>query len=84
MVNPLEIELAYYESKKTDFLKSYEGKYLLIKGKEFIGSYDTAETAFNAGVEKFGAEAFLVRRITQEPEIVKIPALTLGLLHAHP
>ena len=79
---PLEKELAFFEIKKAELLQNYAGKFALIQGEEFIDAFDTAENAYNAGVEKFGKNPFLIKRITDEPEVYRNQALSLGLIHA--
>lgn len=79
----LEQEARYYASRKAEFLKCYEGQFVLVRGETFVGAYTTEEQAYAAGLEKFGNVAFLIRRVEKEEPIARIPALTLGLLNAH-
>lgn len=79
---PLEKELALFEKLKPELLKSYDGKFALIRGDEFIGAFDSAENAYNEGVKRFGREAFLVKRVSKEEEVYRNQALSLGLMHA--
>lgn len=68
----LETELAAYEAMKAQLLASYENKFVLIRGGKLIGSFDTAENAYNAGIEAFGQEIFLVKKVTRnEPPFAK-------------
>jgi len=80
----LEKELKFFEENKAKWLGIYVGKFVLVKGEEFIGVFDTAETAISEGAKKYGTESFLVRQVVPQDEKVQIPALTLGLLHAIP
>lgn len=79
---PLEKELALFEAKKADLLQAHPGKFALIHGDEFVDAFDTAENAYDAGVQKFGKEPFLVKRISPEPEVYRNQALMLGLMNA--
>jgi len=79
----LEQELQFFAENKTDWTKANFGKFVLVKGSELIGVFDNAETAIAEGAKRFGTESFLVRQLTEEKDIY-IPALALGLLHAHP
>lgn len=81
---PLEKELKFYQAHKEEFLKHYKGKFVLIKDNELVGVFDNDETAFNTGVDKFGVASFLIKQVLKDEEIQKIPALTLGLIHANP
>ncbi len=79
---PLEKELALFESKKDELLKVHPGKFALMHEEEFVGAFDTAENAYEAGVLKFGKSPFLVKKISQEPEVYRNQALALGLMNA--
>jgi len=78
----LEQELATFETMKEDLLKNHEGKFALIKGGEFFGAFDTPSNAYQEGISQFGKELFLVKRISQNEEVYRNPALALGLINA--
>lgn len=78
----LQAEQAYFEQIRSRLLAEHEGKFALIKGSELVGTYDTAENAYVAGVGKFGNVPFLVKQIDREDKPVHLPAMTLGLLGA--
>ncbi|MEK6846427.1 MAG: hypothetical protein AABY26_06725 [Nanoarchaeota archaeon] len=59
----LRLELETYESKRAELIKESLGKFILIRGKEIIGTYDSQQDALKAGVEKFGNTPFLVKKI---------------------
>jgi hypothetical protein len=80
----LENELQFFAENKAQWTKAHLGKFVLVKGSELIGVYDNAETAITEGAKRFGAESFLVRQLNPEEKDIYIPALALGLLHAHP
>lgn len=80
----LEKELKYFEEHKDELLKHYEGQFVLIKDDQLVGAFTTEEEAYQAGLEKFGNQPFLIKKVTKEEEVVQLPALTLGLLHADP
>ena len=80
----LEKELAFFEKYKEKWLGQYEGKFVLVKGEELVGVYDTNEEALAAAAFMFGLAPCLIRRVTKAQEDVKLPALTLGLLYANP
>jgi hypothetical protein len=79
---PLEIELGVFTRMKPELLASYQGKFVLIHGEEFVGAFDTAENAYAAGVGRFGQEPFLVKKVTVQEEVYRNQALSLGLIHA--
>ena len=76
-------EKAYFEKHKPGLLKSAPGKFALIKGDELIGTYDTEDSAYEAGVQTVGIVPFFIVRIVPITEIERIPSLYLGLLNAH-
>lgn len=78
----LEKELAFYESKRNELLAHYENKFVLIKGNELIDFFTSMQEAYNEGVKRFGTEPFLVKRVSREEPIEKLPALTLGIINA--
>jgi hypothetical protein len=80
----LETELAYYKAHRDEWLKSHRDRFVLVKGEQLIGTFDTQEQALRAGAQRFGLDSFLIRRVTESDELAKVPALTLGLLSASP
>lgn len=79
---PLEIELAAFESMKAELLKNHKDKFALIHKEKFLGAFDTPDSAYQAGVQSFGKEPFLVKRIAEQEEVYRNQALSLGLMHA--
>jgi hypothetical protein len=78
----LEQELAFFAEKKPEWVKTYLGKFVLVKGKELIGVFDSPDAAVSEGAKRFASESFLVRQVNLEDKDVYIPVLALGLLHA--
>jgi hypothetical protein len=68
----LDDEIETYERHKPELLAKAQGKYVLIKGENIIGIYDTDNEAINQGYRQLGHVPFLARRIQEEPEIVVI------------
>lgn len=79
---PLERELAHFEKIKDELLKNHKGKFALIHGEDFLGAYDTPDNAYKEGVEKFGRELFLIKRISETEEVYRNHALFSGLMNA--
>ena len=67
--NPLERELAFYEQHKSEWLPSYENRFVVVAGDKIAGFYEDYETAWDAGTREFGLEAaFLIKQIcSHEP-----------------
>jgi len=65
-------ELSVYEAKKSEWLKSHSGEFVLISDKTLAGFYPTYQRAFEVGLEKFGIKAeFLIKQVLeQEPVFV--------------
>jgi hypothetical protein len=58
----LERELAVYNEHLMELLPS-EGKYVVIKGEQILGVYDSLDDALGAGYDRFGDVDFLVKQI---------------------
>jgi hypothetical protein len=78
----LEQERDFYDAHLQEWLQRMPGRFVLIKGAELIGTFDTAEDALADGARRFGLQSYLIRRVEPQPPQVSIPALALGLLHA--
>ena len=59
----LDVELGTYESRREELLASSEGKFVLIKGDELAGVYDSQEDAIREGYRHFGNVPFLVKQV---------------------
>jgi len=79
----LEKELKIYEKNLSEWNKIHSGKFVLIKGDEVAGFFDTFDIALTEAAQKYGLDSYLIRRVTLEQEEIVIPALTLGLLRAN-
>jgi len=79
----LEQELQFFESMRAKWVGNYKDKFVLIKGKELLGVFDTFGDAYRVGVGKFGNTPFLIKRVSEEEQVERFPALTLGVIHAN-
>lgn len=67
----LEIELnTYYKNKNTFNEKSPSGGYVVIKGDDVLGIWETRLDALKAGIEKYGNVEFLVKDIDESDTIL--------------
>jgi hypothetical protein len=82
--NPLSKELEFFEQQLPELLKHHEGKFALIKGDELLGTFDTMEAAYQAGLGKLGNVPMLIRPVVQEQTTHSAPALMHGVIFAHP
>ena len=81
MADPLAKEKAFLRENQEALATRYPGKYLLIKGAEVHGAYETYDQGVTAGVQEFAAGPFLVRSVEQphDSEAPSIPALSIGV-----
>lgn len=63
MSDTLEQELQIYEEMRGELLSHSEGKYVLIKGCEVLGIFDSHDDAVRMGYKRLGNTAFFVRQI---------------------
>jgi len=62
----LERELNAYNRELPRLLEQ-EGKFVLVRGDEVVGVFDTYEDALKVGYERFRLEPFMVKRV-EPPE----------------
>ena len=79
---PLEVELKLFEEKREEWLAHHEGKFALISEQQVAGFYDSAESAYEEGVLRWGTVPFLIKQISRSDPIEHIPALVHGLINA--
>ena len=63
----LETEIEVFESRKSEFEERYPQKFVVIKGREFIGAFDTFENAAADAVLRFGRGPYLIRQVGVPP-----------------
>ncbi len=80
----LEVEICYFQKNCQSWKSQYPGKFVLIKGSELIGTYDTMDAALDEGSRRFGLASYLIRRVGEVTKDISIPALTMGILRADP
>ena len=80
----LDQERAHFTEHADEWMAEHRGSFVVIKGEALVGFFPTLDDALAAGARAFGLESFLVRQLGVAEEPVSVPALTLGLLGAHP
>jgi len=84
MGTELSKELVYFKSQKETWLKSYAGKYALIKEESLIGTFDSMEDAYKVAIDKFGNSPVLIKKISAEEEKPEeLPALMIGVITSY-
>ena len=79
----LEKEVAFFQQHQGEWAARFAGKFVLVRGEELVGAYDTVETALAEGARRFGLTSFLVRPVSGAIPQVSIPALTTGVFDAN-
>lgn len=76
----LATERAFLKKNIETLAHDYPGRYLLIKGENVHGAFETYELAVEAGIKLFGRGPFLARSVTDpDPDPVTIPVLAAGV-----
>ncbi|MCI0702103.1 MAG: hypothetical protein L0241_13550 [Planctomycetia bacterium] len=71
---PLATESNFYRRMIGRLLtEGHEGRWLLIKGEELIGIWDTREEAFAAASERFFRQAVFVKQILEWEPLIRLP-----------
>ncbi len=79
----LDTERKFLEENRDRLLKEYGGKFLVIKGEDISGVYETIDEALQGAAAQFGLESVLIRRASDVQQMeLSAPALTLGILNA--
>ena len=71
----LDQEIATYNRHLPNLL-GQQGKFVLIKGAEIAGTYDSYQDALTAGYQRFKLKSFLVKQITAAERV----AFTRGMV----
>jgi hypothetical protein len=77
----LERELATFERERKHLEQEHLGKFVLIRGDQIIGTFDTFDAAADEALRQFGQGPYLIRRIGEEAMALP-PALAYGLICA--
>lgn len=60
---PLSTEIAAYEARRVELEKTYPGKFVVFKGEELIGAWDTFDAAASEAVNRFGRGPYMIRQV---------------------
>jgi len=78
----IDKEIEAFEAQLEELLADYEGKFALVKDGTVVDTFDSEGEAYTEGVNRFGDEAFLVRRILSTKTLESLPALFSGVVNA--
>jgi hypothetical protein len=71
---PLATEANFYRREVGRLLaEGHEGKWVLVKGEEIVGIWDTRQEAFAAASERFFRQAVHVRQILEWEPLLRPP-----------
>jgi hypothetical protein len=76
----LEKETRFFEAQRQALIENHEGQFVVIKGEHLLGAYTTFAEAYEAGVNAYGTESFMVKQVSPEEGQVLLPALNTGLM----
>lgn len=62
----LEAELNFYRKNKAKLKKLYQGKYVVIKHSDILGTYETHAEAYNETVKEHEVGTFIIKHITAD------------------
>jgi len=74
-------EADYFEAHRQEFCREHLGKFAVVKGSRPLGFYDTPGAAYEAGVEAFGLEPFLLKRVSTKETPLDYLLLNADVLH---
>lgn len=62
----LDREISYYEKNKRKFRELYDGKYLVIKGHEVLGVFESHSKAYDETISDHEVGTFIIKHIVNK------------------
>jgi hypothetical protein len=62
-------DIAWFEANRIQIAQQYPGQYIIIKDLAVQGAYPDFQSAYNAGVAKFGTQPFQVKQAVAEQRV---------------
>ncbi len=69
----LNREQSIYEANLSRWIEEHEGEYVLIKGDQVEGFYDSRDGALSAGYSRFGIGSLFVKQVLPTEPVHHIP-----------
>jgi len=71
MIMPIVLEKEYnlFLNRLKEFLPDHHDQFVLIKGKDVVGFYDSYETALTEGLKRFGNVPFFIKEVKEEEDV---------------
>ena len=79
MATLLDAELQTYERNRESLLGSAQGKFVLIKGDQIVGVYESKMDAINQGYRQLGHVPFLVKQVLKIETPLNLMSNLLGV-----
>ncbi len=81
----LEIESTYFNAHRDEWIAGgKEGQWAVVYRNELLGFFPSVQAGFDAGVAKWGAVAFLVKRVTPHDTVARVTRLDRLACGRHP
>ncbi len=64
-------------------LAAHEGKYALVHAEVIVDTFDSMRNAYEHGRQHFGLDPIYIGHVVGKPDVVHMPTLVHGLIHAH-
>jgi hypothetical protein len=68
----LDRELEVYRRELPRLVREHPGEFVLIRGDEVVGFWESEGQAYEAGCERFGPEPFLVRQVREAEQPLRL------------
>ena len=68
-------EIEFLDSSKEKLRREHRGRYVLIRGRAVLGSFETEEAAYRQGVAQYGMAPFVVAYLGEHEDRAWVPQL---------
>ena len=77
-----EVEFKTYDAMEATLRKHHEGKFVVIKGENLHGAYDTFDAAAAEAERAYGRGPYLIREVKDQTEMTMPASIAFRHLHA--
>jgi hypothetical protein len=71
----LETELAFFDSKRDEWLQDHRGEFALIKGEKLYGFYPSLLEGWRAGLTAIGYTDMLIKEVQEADAVHFLPTI---------
>ena len=75
VVHALELEIKAFEQRRAELERTYPSKFVVIKGDQLVGAWDTLDAAASEAVRRFGRGPYLIRQVGAAPPVMPASVL---------